>query len=74
MGCYNSFHSYWTDVFTETLTLAQCANAASSYSVICKGPIGSSYNWVEKNPGMTVEICLQVCTSSGFRYAGIKMY
>ncbi len=74
IGCYNSVLGMKTDVFTETLTSAQCANAESSFSVTCAGPDGISYYWVTKNPGMTVDICLQVCTSSGFRYAGLKLY
>ncbi len=74
IGCYNSAQGMLTDVFTETLTASQCTSAASSYSMMCEGPDGISYYWVTHFFSMTAELCLQVCTTSGFRYAGLKMY
>ena len=74
IGCYRANLGQVTDVFNETLTAIQCANANTGCSTTCLGPADNSYYWVRHTTAMTVELCLRVCNSSGFRYAGIKVY
>ena len=73
VGCYITKNSHWDDVFYEKLTTAQCYAAASSYSLdsaYCASNNGG-YPGVGSRSSMTVEICLQICTSYAFKYAGL---
>ena len=70
IGCYGSKNSY-ADVFTETLTMIQCSNAAANLSMTCL-PFGTS-NVVFSALNMTIDACFQICSSNGFTYAGLAL-
>jgi len=75
VGCYasNSFTSY-IDIFSETLSAAHCDSACIDFPVSCTSYVINSfvYYGVYSNTSMTVEMCLQICTTIGFKYAGLN--
>ena len=73
VGCYRTKNAYYDDVFVETLTTSQCNSAAASYSFdasYCASNNGG-YPGVGSSSSMTVDKCLQICTSYAFKYAGL---
>ena len=74
VGCY-SYSSGVYDVFLESLTSAQCSAAATSNGLSCDVSSSPSYpNLLDdfSSHKMTVEICLSICTSNSFTYAGLS--
>ncbi len=73
VGCYASKSWYWDDVFVEKLTESKCLSAAASYSLDSKYCTSTNgrYPGVGSSSIMTVDKCLQICTSYAFKYAGI---
>ena len=75
IGCFYSASTCYSDVFIETLTPIQCLNASLSYSFNashCESDTcGFSYVSSSATNGMTIEVCLQICTTNGFTYAGL---
>ncbi len=74
IGCYYSSSSCSAnDVFTETgLSSTKCSSAIA-YLTDMKCWIGRTcgYSYVSSASSMTVDKCLQMCTSNGFKYAGL---
>jgi hypothetical protein len=71
VGCYAANNSCVSDVFVETLAPAQCSNALSSYPLFINAS-SCSYHGIGSTSGMTIEKCLQICTTNGFKYAGLR--
>jgi hypothetical protein len=64
----------WTDVFIDSLQVYQCENMASNYSMECHlDAFGCSYfNMIFSETSMTIGICLDICSTNGFVYAGLN--
>ena len=71
IGCYKCQDTCGYDVFVETITPTQCTNAELTYPVLCDSLCSTGYNAVSSNTSMTIEICLQMCITFGFKYAGL---
>ena len=73
VGCYASSNiCNWSDVFVEKgISSTQCSNFISIVSEMECFKGKCEYQWVRSNSSMTVEKCLQMCVSNGFKYAGI---
>ncbi len=69
IGCYAAEYSCGIDVFVETLTSAQCSNSAKSQSMAYSNC--GSYYYIGPSSAMTIEICLIVCNTNGFAFAGL---
>jgi len=72
VGCYATQNSCGNDVFVEYgISDAQCTNAQSTLPGVSCDPNLCSYYGVDSVSIMTIELCLQVCNSNGFTYAGL---
>jgi hypothetical protein len=72
IGCYAAENSCGIDVFVETLTSTQCSNSANGLSMTCYKC--GSYYLIGSSSGMTIEICLVMCNTNGFVFAGLLLY
>jgi len=70
VGCFSGGgNACWTDAFVETLTSQQCSSWASAFSM--SASIFCGYGLISSSTSMTIEICLHICNSNGFVYAGL---
>ncbi len=60
-------------IFGETLSAQQCNKAVQVYSVTCTQDNFGHFQ-VRSNTNMTIEVCLQICITNGFFYAGLNKY
>ncbi len=63
------------DVFNETLTTFQCNLAVTLYSLdktYCSSTDYGGYSGVSSTTNMTIELCLIICSSYSFKYAGLE--
>ena len=77
VGCYATENSCGTDIFNEILSYADCQKAASTYSLgslNCTQSVDSCGFTQVLSSVMTIELCLQVCNSNGFKFAGLCRY
>ena len=70
IGCFYDGGTF-CGVFVESLTSEQCSSATSTYSVSCSS--GCSSINIYYVYSTTVDLCLQICTNYGYRYAGLSM-
>ena len=67
VGCFYSGNLYQT--FIESLDQTQCENAANMFSLTCCYDCGGTSH--VSGGSMTVDTCLAVCTTNGFKYIAI---
>ncbi len=74
VGCFASSSGCgWNDIFSEQgITPAQCTSTVASMpgGMTCWSGACIS-QMVYSVTSMTVEACLQICTTNGFKYAGL---
>ena len=77
IGCYYSSSNTCAnnDVFSEIgLTSTQCSNSIVGLSdMACFIGRSCEYSYIKSKSSMTVEKCLQICTTNGYRFAGLTM-
>ncbi len=69
VGCFGS--SCYYDPFTEIVDSAMCNNMAQFTNALCYTSCPESGSFLGTN-SMTVDMCVQACSSKGFIYAGIN--
>ena len=74
IGCYSA--GVASQTFVESLSSTQCQIAASAYGLSCyTNPSGggTSYEvWSSGSTKMTIDLCLQICsTYGGFTYGAL---
>ena len=78
IGCYFSSSTCGNGgmfVFSETLSFSECSTGVAKISgSACYSCVFGSKTYYEigSRTGMTIEKCLQLCTSNTFSYAGIS--
>ncbi len=60
-------------VFGESLSEKQCKQIELDFSVKCVLDDFGHFQ-VSSNTNMTIKVCLQICTTNGFFYAGLNKY
>jgi len=70
VGCFEAAGCGGWDAFIETgLSSIECSNIATCISMACNS--GCGYNVIQSYTSMTVDLCVQICNTHGFTYAGL---
>ena len=70
VGCFGTTTCVYA-VFNELVDSATCSNMASITSASCYTSCAESGSFLGSSL-MTIEMCLQACTSQGYTYASIN--
>ena len=69
MGCYTAGYGY--DVFANGLTLTIVNGLTSTHSGT---DLTLNGFYMLKYPNMTLELCISICQTNGFAYAGLETW
>jgi len=69
VGCFGTSCTH--DPFVEIVDSATCNNMAARTSSSCFTSCVEAGYFIGSN-SMTVEMCIQACTSQGYKYGGIN--
>ena len=72
VGCFGTTTCSFA-VFNELVDYATCSNMAAITSATCYTSCAESGSFLGSS-SMTIEMCLQACTSQGYTYASINLF